>query len=413
MRYPLAPALLLLIAAPLTAQSLDCDGRFTQLVVPTGFCVRVFAESIGAVRHVLVHPSGQVVAALNEGPGLVRLRATTAGGRADQIVRFGPGERGTGVAWRAGWLYFAADSGIVRYRWPATAEAPDPKGEWTVRGLPVGLFGSAHTMKGIAVGTDGIVYLSIGSETDNCQIQDRNPKSPGRWPCSELVRRAGIWRFSPPTESGGAWEMQRFATGLRNAEALAVDPITGRVWAATHGRDFLNRIWDWPDSISANQPAEMLDQIVQDADYGWPYCQGNWTRRLTTLIRTPEYANQAGLDCGTKTQPVMGFPGHWAPMAIAVVNSAAAPVPHPGLFIAFHGSRSRAPLPEDGHFLVYAPLDDNGRPTGEYRIFLHSTAAPGTLRPTGVAVAIDGRIFVTDDDHRRIYVIEPHPPKGH
>lgn len=199
--------------------------------------------------------------------------------------------------------------------WPARSAAPDPKGEWIVRGLPVGLYGSAHTMKGIAVGTDGMVYLSIGSETDNCQVQDRTPNSPGRWPCAELARRAGVWRFSPPTESGSAWVMQRFASGLRNAEALAIDPITDRLWAATHGRDYLNRIWDWPDSISVNQAAEMLEQVVQNGDYGWPYCQGNWTRRLTTLIRAPDYA-------------------------------------------------------------------------------------------------IDGRIFVTDDEHRRILLIEPHPPKG-
>jgi glucose/arabinose dehydrogenase len=407
-----APALLVLLAAPLGGQSRDCDGHFIQLVVPSGFCVRTFAESVGAVRQVLVHPSGQVVAALDEAPGLVRLRASTVGGRADQIVRFGPGQRGTGVAWRAGWLYFAADSGIVRYRWPAKADAPDAKGEWIARGLPVGYYGSAHTMKGVAVGTDGMVYLSIGSETDNCQVQDRAAKSPGRFPCAELERRAGVWRFTPPADAGGAWLMQRFATGLRNAEALAIDPSTDRLWAATHGRDFLNHGWGWPDSLSANQPAEMLEQVVQNGDYGWPYCQGNWERQATTLIRAPDYGTQAGIDCSLKIQPVIGFPGHWAPMAIAVVNSAAAPVPHPGLFIAFHGSHGRAPLPEDGHFLVFVPLDENGRPVGEFRIMLHSTAPPGSLRPAGVAVAIDGSIYVTDDEHGRIFLIEPHPPRG-
>jgi glucose/arabinose dehydrogenase len=411
-RYRLASALLLL-ASPLAGQSSDCDGHFSQLVVPAGFCVRVFAESIGAVRQVVIHPSGQVVAALNESPGLVRMHPGGPDGRADQVVRFGPGLRGTGVAWRDGWLYFAADSGVIRYRWPARAEAPDSTGEWIAKGLPVGVYGSAHTMKGIAVGTDGMVYVSFGSETDNCQVQDRGEKSPGRWPCTELDRRAGVWRFSPPAASGGVWGVERFATGLRNAEAIAIDPNTGRLWAATHGRDYLNRVWGVPDSVSANQPAEMLVQVVAGGDYGWPYCQGIWTHALTTLVKAPEYASQAGLDCATRNQPVLGFPGHWAPMAIAMVNSAAAPVPHPGLFMAFHGSRSRAPLPEIGHYVVFVPMDGNGQPTNDYRIILHSTAEPGTLRPAGVAVAIDGSIYVTDDEHRRIYLIEPHPPKGH
>ena len=101
---------------PLTAQSRDCDGYFTPLVVPSGSCVRVFADTVGPVRQVIVHPSGQVVAALNEAPGLVRLSDLDNDGHADRIIRFGPGQGGSGVAWRAGWLYFAADSGVIRYR---------------------------------------------------------------------------------------------------------------------------------------------------------------------------------------------------------------------------------------------------------------------------------------------------------
>ena len=404
---------LLLIGAPLRAQTLDCSGHFTQLTVPSGFCVRVFADSVGPVRQVVIHPTGQVVAALNTSPGLIRLRDTNGDGRADEVVRFGPHQAGTGVTWRAGWLYFAADGGVVRYRWPADAQAPDTTGEWIVNNLPVGAYGSAHTMKGIAVGTDGMVYVSIGSATDNCQVQDRVHLSIGRWPCGELETRAGVWRYSPPARAGGEWGAKRFATGLRNSEALAFDPNTGRLWGATHGRDWINRVWDWPDSLGANQPAEMLELLVENGDYGWPYCHGFWDRAVTKLVKAPEYATETSINCSAKNPPVMGFPGHWAPMAIAVVNTAAAGVPRPGLFIAFHGSRSRAPLPETGHFLVFLPLDESGHPAGTFRPILSSTAPPGTLRPTGVAVSVTGGIYVTDDDHQRIYLIEPRPSAVH
>lgn len=410
MRLPLA--VVLFAAAPLTAQSRDCDGYFTSLVAPAGFCVRTFADSVGPVRQVVVHPSGQVVAALNEAPGLVRLRDRDHNGKADEVVRFGPDEGGTGVTWRADWLYFVAESGVIRYWWPANAEAPDSAGEWIARGLPTGDPGSAHAAKGIAVGLDGTVYVSIGAATNNCQVKEGEPKSLGRWPCPELARRAGVWRFTPPATKGAAWTMQRFATGLRDASALALDPATDRVWTVTRGRDLLDVLWGVDASTAANQPAEMLEQVVQGGDYGWPYCQGMWSRRVTMLARAPEYANQASIDCTAKTLPVMGFPGHWSPMAIAVVNSTLAAVPHPGLFIAFHGSLDRAALSEDGQFVVFVPLDENGRPAGDFRIMLHSATAPGSLRPTGVAVAIDGNVYVTDDEHGRIYRIEPHPPRA-
>jgi glucose/arabinose dehydrogenase len=401
--------LLFLLAAPLSAQSRDCDGYFTPLVVPAGFCVRSFAEKVGPVRHLVVHPTGVVVAATKLPPGLVALSDTTGDGVADVVTPFGPGEGGTGVTWRAGWLYFAADIGVFRMPWPAAAKAPTGEGEWVARDLPSGgTSGWAHVMKGVAVGGDGAVYVSVGSATDNCQPSPEIGPQTGLWPCPELASRAGIWRFLPPAKAGERWIGSRHATGLRNAMALAQDPLTGTLWAATHGRDLLNRAWGWSDLESANQPAELLVAVTRGADFGWPYCMGRWRDSVTTLVVAPEYsAQERGAACASRAQPSAGYPGHWSPMAIAPAT-AALPAPwRRGLLIAFHGSRTRAPLTEAGHVVLFQPLDTTGRPAGEHRIFLRTTDAPGALRPAGVAIAPNGVVYVADDDHARIIRIEP------
>lgn len=403
--------LLVALAAPLAGQGIDCDGYLTSLAVPQGFCVRVFAQRVGAVRHAVVHPTGVLVAATRLKPGLLRLEDRDGDGRADTTVAFGPGVGGSGVTWRDGWLYFASEDAIYRYRWPASARAPEGEPELAVSGLPRSGAGWAHNAKGIAVGKDGSLYVSFGSASDNCQVDPEIP-APGKFPCPDLQTRAGVWRLTPPPSGKGEWTRTRLATGLRNAMAIGVDPRSNRVWAVSHGRDFLNRFWGWSNAESAMQPAEILAEILLGTDFGWPYCMGRYTPTGTTLIRAPEYQNATGreVECGRKTVPSAGYPGHWAPMALAFAPPGWPAEWNQGMLIAFHGSRSRRPLPEDGHYVVLQPLNASGTPAGSPQVLLKSLGAPGTIRPTGLALGPGGVLYVTDDDHGRIYRVEPRPP---
>ncbi|MEP6590215.1 MAG: PQQ-dependent sugar dehydrogenase [Gemmatimonadota bacterium] len=401
---------LLCCAAPLAGQGVDCDGFLTRMAVAPGFCVRAFATQVGDVRHLVVHPSGVVVAATRSPPGLLRLEDTDQDGRADASVRFGPGEGGSGVAWRDGWLYFATDNAIYRYRWPAASRAPDTLSELVAEGLPESGNGYAHNAKGIAFGRDGALYVSVGSATDNCQV-DEDIAQPGRFPCPDLLKRAGVWRLAP-SPGATTWARVQVATGLRNAMAIGVDPGSGRVWGITHGRDFLGKLWSWSATESAMQPAELLVEIKPGTDFGWPYCMGYYQPAQTKLVPAPEYQGNtaAAADCSKKTAPSAGFPGHWAPMGLTFAPSTWPAEWSHGMVIAFHGSRSRAPLPEDGHYVVYLATDASGSPVGEPRILLRSLGAAGTLRPAGVAFTSTGMLYVSDDDHGIVYRIEPRMP---
>src|SRR5260370_1174680 len=115
--------ILLLTASPSIAQdggrtaagaARPCAGDNGGITLPPGFCATVFADHVGHARQMVVAPNGVIYVNTwsgsyyrNDAPPaggfLVALQDTTGDGRADVVVRFGPGAEagnagGTGVA---------------------------------------------------------------------------------------------------------------------------------------------------------------------------------------------------------------------------------------------------------------------------------------------------------------------------
>ncbi len=382
-----------------------CDTDNAGLVLPEHFCATLVASQLGPVRQLAVRSNGALYAALSGKPGdntggVLAFRDRDGDGKPDERASFGPGG-GNDVKLHNDYLYFALNDRVVRYRLGDELQ-PVGKEETVVADLPSD---GGHQAKSLAFGSGDVMYVNIGSKTNSCQKIDRLPGSPGHDPCTELQRRAGIWRFSANRLNQRFADGRRFATGLRNAMALAIHPGTGALFAAVHGRDQLSDNWGFSDEVNANNPAEELVRVEENGDYGWPYCY--YSNQYKKKVLAPEYGGdgQKVGRCGAAKNPILAFPGHWAPLAAAFYTSAAfGPGYRGGLFVAFRGSWNRDPLPQEGYRVVFVPFAD-GRPTGEYSTFATEKSGPTALRASGVAVGADGSLYISADQNGKIWKV--------
>jgi glucose/arabinose dehydrogenase len=383
-----------------------CDRDDGGLILPEGFCATVVASGLGPVRQLVVAPNGDLYAALSGKPGdntggVLGFRDRDGDGKPDERASFGPGG-GNDVKIHDGYLYFALNDRIVRFRLAGGKLEPDGKGETVVSDLPDD---GGHVAKSVTFRPGGEMYVNVGSATNSCQQTDRLPASPGKDPCRELERRAGIWQFAADRVGQRFEDGRRIATGLRNAMALTTQPGTEALYAVVHGRDQLSANWGFSDEVNAENPGEELVRIGNGDDFGWPYCYYSNTYRKKVLA--PEYGGdgQTVGRCAQTKAPLLAFPGHWAPMALAFYDADQFGASYKGgLFVAFHGSWNRDPLPQAGYRVTFVPFRD-GRPTGEYSTFAAEKSGPTSLRASGVAVAPDGSLYISADKNGKIWKV--------
>ena len=388
------------------------------LILPAGFEAVVVVDSLkGAARHIAVNDNGDLYVKLRfpqpEGSN-VALRDDDNDGKADQVRFFADyadkGGYGTAMRIHNGYLYFSSTTRV--YRQKLTGDlVPNSKMELLVTDTqpPV-----QHASKPVAFDKKGNMYVPFGAPSDCCQENDRTPFSPGISPCPILETRAGIWKFNPDKPNQFQWDGSRVASGLRSIVALDWSNEDDNLFAVMHGRDYLHA--NWPQYYSewdgALLPSEEFLRLKEGANAGWPYYYYDQIKGKKLL--SPEYGGDGKKEekGASFTQPVIGFPGHFAPNDLLFYKGNQFPRRYKnGAFIAFHGSASSSPYPQSGYFVAFVPYNNGNMENWE--VFADGFAGVDTIvnvsdaafRPMGLSEGPDGSLYVSDSEKGKIWRI--------
>ena len=369
-------------------------------IVPAGYTVTAIATDLKIPRQTILLPNGDILIAEGKGGGdapamrpkdliasYFKKKGTSSvkGGDRLTLVRDADGDgkyesrtvfaenlnAPYGLALSGGFIYVANQDALVRFRYEdGQTRASGPPVMLTA--LPAAI--NHHWTKALAASPDGrFLYVGIGS---NSNIGERG--------MAVEEERAMVWQID--AETGAS---KRFATGLRNPTALAIQPGLGQLWAVVNERDELG-----PDLVP-----DYLTSVRQGAFYGWPYAYWgeNPDRRVQPFKE--EMVRRT-------VKPDYSLASHTAPLGLSFSDASMGGQFGSGVFVGMHGSWNReVPV---GYKVVFVPFS-GGRPSGAPVDFVTGFQVDGKTfgRPVGVTVDPRGALIVADDLSNTIWRITP------
>ncbi len=393
----------------LPAWAAEPDG----LTLPPGFHATIVADGLGNMtRHMaFAGPSRLYVSTERQGKdapnaGIIALHLDVHH-VADKTEHFSTIDNGTAIAVYKGELYTASTSALYRFHLSGNALTPSAPPDIIVANVP----GRAA----LAFDGKGSLYLAVGGGGNVCAPPGtpRTAKSVGPRPCPILEARAGVWRFDA-AKPGQNWaEGVRYATGIRDTNALAFDH--GALVMVMYGRDQAEKAY--PEILSAEDGDHVADEMFrvdQGADMGWPYTYYDSAKKIR--LTAPEYEGDGKTAApGAYAVPIAAFPAHVAPMDVTFYDAKKFPAAYRGgAFIAFHGAGGGDPGGhDDGYNVMFVPFDKSGA-AGTPMVFADGFAGPArddkngkraAYRPVGVTTGPDGALYVSDSQKGRIWRI--------
>lgn len=391
------------------------------LFLPGDFEAVVVVDSIGKARHLAVNSNGDIYVKLRvpiSKKGIVVLRDTDNDGKANIVQYFGDytdeGDYGTAMRIHKGYLYFSTAGEVYRTKLTPGKLIPEGKSELILKDdYKNSIYGYQHIAKPLAFDNNGNMYVPFGAPSDVCQVKDRQPGSPGQYPCPQLGEHAGIWKFSDSKLNQTIKDGTRYATGIRSAVAMDWNTSDNTLYVVQHGRDGFGTPQYYSAWQNAVLPSEEFLRIKEGADAGWPYYY--YDQMKGQMLLNPEYGGDGKKEGkgNEYAQPLIAFPAHFAPNDLFFYTGNQFPDRYKnGAFIAFHGSTIRAPYPQAGYFVCFVPFK-NGAPKGPWEVFADGFAGVDTIvntsdavhRPMGIAMGPDGSLYISDSEKGKIWRI--------
>ncbi len=342
---------------------------------PEGFKVTEFATKLNNPRVIVTAPNGDLFVA-ESGPGRVKLLRDADGDGTPELVKdFATGLRQPfGVAFyppgpEPAFVYVANTDSVVRFPYKNGQTEAEGKPETVVADLPGGgrLTGGGHWTRDVLFSPDGkTMFVSVGSRSN---VDDTDT-------AKAEARRADILAFDPEGKNE-----RIYASGIRNAVGLAIDPTTGKLWASVNERD----------GLGDHLVPDYITHVQEGGFYGWPFYYIGGHQDPRHKGKHPELQDKVIV-------PDVLLQSHSASLDMTFYTGEMFPKEYKNdAFASEHGSWNRAR--RTGYKVIRVPMKD-GKATGEYEDFLVGFVTPdGNVwgRPVGVTVARDGALLVTDD----------------
>ena len=340
--------------------------NLSNILLPNGFKIEVFAEGIIGPRQMAEGSNGEIYIGSRKSGKIVLIQDRDKNGKTDYMRIIAENlNQPSGVSFYSGDLYIAEIDKIWKISdisaWLRANSNGLPQLELVTDNLPDDEW---HGWKWMKHDSAGRIYVNVGAPCNVCVRDDE--------------RYASILRID-----SNSYEI--VARGVRNSVGFDWHPVTEELFFTDNGRDWLG---------DETPPCE-LNRVQNDGSfYGFPYHHG-------ANIADPDFGSaKHGYEL---VPPVYEFEAHSAPTGLAFYDKDMFPEEYDNAaFITLHGSWNRSS--KVGYKVVAAQFDKAGNLETLHDFMTGFLDGEKTIgRPAAPFILSDGSLLVSDDFQNLIY----------